>query len=50
VYTVQRADGAPAAANFQDVAADVMASLTGTNVYVEAVDPKTSHFYRVMLQ
>jgi hypothetical protein len=50
VYTVQRADGAPAAANFQDVAADVKASLTGTNVYVEAVDPKTSHFYRVKLQ
>jgi len=50
VYNLQRADGTPVAANFQNIAAGVAADPSGRNVFVDTVDGTTQHFYRVILQ
>jgi hypothetical protein len=49
VYALERADGAPAAANFGAVATDVAADPSGVNAYEDDVDPSVPHFYRVKL-
>jgi hypothetical protein len=50
VYTLQRADGTPASANFMDIVTNIAADPSGRNVYTNAVDQKTPHFFRVKLQ
>jgi hypothetical protein len=50
VYTLQRADGTPASANFTDIETGIPADPSGRNLYTNAVDQKTPHFYRVKLQ
>jgi hypothetical protein len=50
VYTLQRADGAPAEANFRDLVTGIDADPSGRNVYVDTPDRSVPHFYRVILQ
>jgi hypothetical protein len=50
VYLVQRADGAPAAASFKTIKADLAADPSGRNVCVDDADRSQPRFYRVLLQ
>jgi len=49
-YTVQRADGSPAAANFKAILTGIAADPSGRNVYVDDADGAQARFYRVVLQ
>ncbi len=50
VYTLQRADGSPEAANFKSIKTGIAADPSGRNVCVDDADRTQSRFYRVLLQ
>jgi hypothetical protein len=50
-YTLQRADGSPAAANFKAIQTGIAADPSGRNVYIDRdVDGSQARFYRVVLE
>jgi hypothetical protein len=50
-YTLQRADGSPAAANFKAIQTGIAADPSGRNVYIDRdADGSQARFYRVVLE